>query len=62
VSAVLYLVAAAVMSAVLALFYWLHHRQPPRSMESGMQEFAKGLRALAPEGVEDPNNRERRAG
>ena len=59
-SAILYLVAAAVMSGVLALFYWLHHRQP-RTMESGMKEFAKGLRALAPEG-DEPRGRERRAG
>jgi hypothetical protein len=59
VSAILYLAAAALMSAVLALFYWLHHRQP-RSMEAGMKEFAKGLRALAPESGDD--HRERKAG
>ena len=43
-----------------------HHRQP-RSLESGIQQFSKGLRALAPDAEErareqERDQRERRTG
>ena len=44
----LYLLIAVALSIVGTLVLWLRSRQP-RSMEAGMKEFAKGLRALAPE-------------
>ncbi len=44
----LYLLIAVVLSVVGTLILWLRSRQP-RSMEAGMKQFARGLRALAPD-------------
>jgi hypothetical protein len=59
-SNLIYLVIAAGLSVLGSLVLWLRHRQP-RSMEAGMQQFARGLRALAPEDAPRPR-REHQAG
>ena len=57
-SNLLYLVIAVALSLVGSLILWLRTRQP-RSLESGIQQFSKGLRALAPDAGDE---RERRTG
>ena len=47
-SNLLYLVIAVVLSLLGSLVLYMRARQP-RSMEAGMEQFARGLRALAPE-------------
>ena len=58
-SNLLYLALAIVLSAVGILIIWLRNRRPT-SLESGIEEFQRELRAL------DPNDRrpggERRSG
>jgi hypothetical protein len=51
VSNLLYLVIALALSAVGSLILWYRHRKP-RSMEAGIDEFSRELKALAPEGGE----------
>jgi hypothetical protein len=55
VSNLLYLFMAFVLSGVGWLVLWLRHRQPT-SVEYGIEEFNRELRALAPERppVRDP--------
>jgi hypothetical protein len=48
VSNLLYLVIALALSAVGSLILWYRHRRP-RSMEAGIDEFSRELKALAPE-------------
>ena len=65
-SNLLYLIIAVALSLIGSLILWLRTRQP-RSLESGIQQFSKGLRALAPEGDErtheqERDHRERRTG
>ncbi len=57
-SNLLYLLIAVVLSLLGSLVLWARNRQP-KSMEAGIQRFAKELRALAPE---DENDQERRTG
>ena len=47
-SNLLYLLMAFVLSGLGWLFLWLRHRQPT-SVEHGIDEFNRELRALAPE-------------
>jgi hypothetical protein len=47
VSNLLYLLIALTLSVVGSLILWLRHRKP-RSLESGIDEFSRELRALAP--------------
>lgn len=47
-SNLIYLVAAVVLSLAGSLLLWLRHRKPT-SLESGIDEFQRELRALAPE-------------
>ncbi len=47
-SNLLYLLMAFVLSGIGWLFLWLRHRQPT-SVEYGIEEFNRELRALAPE-------------
>ena len=47
-SNLLYLVIAVGLSLIGSLILWLRNRQP-KSLEAGIQQFSKGLRALAPE-------------
>ncbi|HET7490141.1 MAG TPA: hypothetical protein VFJ85_19615 [Acidimicrobiales bacterium] len=47
-SNLLYLAVALVLSALGSLVLWLRHRRP-RSMEYGVDEFQRELKALAPE-------------
>jgi hypothetical protein len=47
VTVLLWLVVPALFSLLGSLVLYVRNRQP-RSMEYGMEEFAKGLRALAP--------------
>jgi uncharacterized protein (DUF58 family) len=60
-SNLLYLVIALGGSVVGSLVLWARHRKPT-SMESGIDEFHKGLRALAPggEAAADTTSRRRR--
>lgn len=55
----IYLVIAVVLSLVGSLILWLRTRQP-KSMEAGIEQFAKGLRALAPD--RETGRGERRSG
>jgi hypothetical protein len=52
----IYLGIAIVLSVVGSLILWMRHRQP-RSMEAGIEQFAKGLQALAPEQSSDQASR-----
>jgi hypothetical protein len=58
VSNLLYLVIAVVLSILGTLWVWWRNRQP-RSIDSGIRQFERELRALSP----DPHDpRERRTG
>jgi hypothetical protein len=48
VANLLYLLAAVAISAVGGVVLWLRNRKP-QSTESGIDNFQKGLRALAPD-------------
>lgn len=50
-SALLYLGVAVLISAVGILVLWLRNRKPT-SLESGIDQFREGLRALAPEQID----------
>lgn len=43
-----FLLIAVVLSLLGTLALWLHHRRPT-SMEAGIDEFHRGMKALAPE-------------
>jgi hypothetical protein len=43
-----YLVGAVLLAVVLGFVVWYRHR-PPRSVESNVESFHRGLRALAPD-------------
>ena len=58
-SNLLYLVVALGGSVVGSLVLWARHRKPT-SMESGIDEFNRGLQALAPSGDKVPDRRRRR--
>lgn len=58
-SNLIYLAIAIVLSLVGSLILWYRTRQP-RSMEAGIEQFSKGLKALAPDA--DPAGGERRSG
>jgi hypothetical protein len=47
VSNLLYLLIAVVLSIAGSAILWLRYRRP-RSLESGIDEFSRELRALAP--------------
>lgn len=47
-SAVAYLLIAVTISLVGSLVLWLRSRKPT-SMNAGIEEFSKGMRALAPD-------------
>jgi hypothetical protein len=47
VSNLLYLLVAVGLSVIGSVILWLRHRRP-RSLESGIDEFSRELRALAP--------------
>jgi hypothetical protein len=48
VSSLVYLLIAVLLSVIGTLILWYRHRRP-RSMEEGIEEFSRELRALAPE-------------
>jgi hypothetical protein len=48
VSNLLYVLVALTLSALGSLILWYRHRKP-RSMEAGIDEFTRELKALAPE-------------
>lgn len=58
VSQLVYLVAALLLSGVLSGFLWYRH-QRPKSLQGGIEDFAKELRALAPDRGGDPRRRDR---
>lgn len=47
-SNLLYVLVAVAVSVIGSLALWYHHRKP-RSLEYGVDEFQRELRALAPE-------------
>jgi hypothetical protein len=47
VSSLVYLFVALVLSILGSMILWYRHRRP-RSLESGIDEFSRELRALAP--------------
>ena len=58
-SNLLYLVLAIVISLVGSLILWMRTRQP-KSMDSGIEQFSRELKALAPD-TELPDSRGRRS-
>ena len=48
VSNLIYLLVAVLLSIIGSLILWYRHRRP-RSMEAGIDEFNRELKALAPE-------------
>ncbi len=58
-SNLIYLLLAVAFSIIGSLILWYRHRRP-RSMEAGIDEFNRELRALAPE--KRPERREGRRG
>lgn len=57
----LYPMIAVALSLLGGLVLWLRSRKP-RTMESGIEEFSKELRALAPEPRRDHHAGKRSAG
>lgn len=57
-SNLLYLLVAILLSIIGSLILWYRHRRP-RSMESGIDEFNRELKALAPEQRAEQRERER---
>lgn len=55
-SNLLYLLVAVLLSAVGCTFLWLRHRKP-QNLESGIDEFSRELRALAPDQRDDRGGR-----
>ena len=60
-SALLYLGVALAVSAIGIFLLWYRNRKP-RSLESGINEFQEGLRALAPNSEKRPERRNKRTG
>ena len=60
-SALLYLGVALAVSAIGILVLWYRNRKP-RSLESGINEFQEGLRALAPNNEKRVERRNKRPG
>ena len=58
-SNLIYLGVVVVLSVIGSLILYLRNRQP-KSMESGIEQFARELKALAPE--QQDSRRERRSG
>jgi hypothetical protein len=61
VTNLVYLGLALLISLIGCLVLWLRNRRP-RSMEAHIQEFAKNLRALAPDRGTEPRPPGRRDG
>ena len=57
-SNLLYLLVAILLSIIGSLILWYRHRRP-RSMESGIDEFNRELKALAPEQRAEQRERDR---
>lgn len=60
-SQLIYLLVAVALSIVGTVWLWYRYRKPP-SLEQGIEEFAKELRALAPEQQGRPDRNGRGAG
>jgi hypothetical protein len=56
VSNLAFVIGAVLLSALGTFIIWFRHRKP-RSMQSGIEEFAKELKALAPERRESEGGR-----
>ena len=56
-TAVAFLGLALAISLLGTLVLWLRHRQRPRGVASGIDEFSREMRALAPESGRDPDKR-----
>ena len=60
-SQLVYLLIAVVLSVLGSVWLWYRHRRPP-SLERGIEEFAKELRALSPDQREGRSARQPRSG
>lgn len=58
-NALVFLLIVVVVSAVGSLVLWLQQRSP-NTLESGIEEFQREMRALAPPDEGDPPGRPRR--
>ena len=56
-TAVAFLGVAAVISLLGTLVIWLRYRQRPRGVASGIEEFSREMKALAPDQVRDGQRR-----
>lgn len=56
---VAFLMIAVVLSSIGSLIIWLRSRKPT-SWDSGIDEFARNMEALAPENRDSPEGRRRR--
>jgi hypothetical protein len=61
VSNLLWIVGALVVSILGSLWLWARSREP-RSLEHSIEEFARGLRALAPDRSPPMRREDRRSG
>ena len=57
-TALAFLLVALFLSAAGTFVLWVTHRQRPPSVESGIEEFTRELKALAPE--DGPRTRSQR--
>ncbi len=57
-SALVYLLVAIGLSVIGSLILWYRHSRP-KSLESGIDEFSRELRALAPKHTRDPRQDKR---
>ena len=60
-SSLAYLAIAILLSILGSLLLWYRHRRP-KSLESGIDEFSRELKALAPKHARDQGEGRRRRG
>jgi hypothetical protein len=59
VSALSFLVIALAISVVGSAFLWIRHRQPRKTLTSGISDFERRMSALRPEDPTGDNRRGR---
>jgi hypothetical protein len=57
VTAIAFLGLAVVISLLGTLVIWLRYRQRPRGVTSGIEEFSREMKALAPDQARDGQRR-----
>ena len=61
-TAAVFLLVAVGISVLGSFVLWLRYRQRPHSVESGIDEFSRGMQALAPEAEQEPGSTRHRPG